>query len=330
MILADKIINERKKNGWSQEELAEMLDVSRQSVSKWEGAQSVPDLQKIIKMAEIFSVSTDYLLKDEIEPEMRTEVAAPEDRSSSLRKVTMEEAAEYIGMRKQRLPKIGLGVFLCITSPVMLIFLAGLSEGRILGLTETAAMAIGLVFLFAHIGLAVFLFITNGSKLSKFDYLEREEFDSGYGVDGMAREKLAENESLNTRALTIGVMLCVLGAVPLVITSVMQAPNAVIVSMVCLLLIMVAVAVYLFISVCAVIGSYKVLLQTEDYSPEAKRKNKKLEGLSRVYWLAVVVIFLATSFITNRWDRTWIIWAVSGVLFALIRVIAESLISPDR
>ena len=69
MILADKIINERKKNGWSQEELAEMLDVSRQSVSKWEGAQSVPDLQKILKMAEMFGVSTDYLLKDEMEPE---------------------------------------------------------------------------------------------------------------------------------------------------------------------------------------------------------------------------------------------------------------------
>ena len=67
MILADKIINERKKNGWSQEELAEKLSVSRQSVSKWEGAQAVPDLQKIIAMADIFGVSTDYLLKDEIE-----------------------------------------------------------------------------------------------------------------------------------------------------------------------------------------------------------------------------------------------------------------------
>ena len=39
-----------KKNGWSQEELAEQLSVSRQSVSKWEGAQAVPDLQKIILM----------------------------------------------------------------------------------------------------------------------------------------------------------------------------------------------------------------------------------------------------------------------------------------
>ena len=50
MILADKIINERKKNGWSQEELAEKLSVSRQSVSKWESAQSTPDLQKIIQI----------------------------------------------------------------------------------------------------------------------------------------------------------------------------------------------------------------------------------------------------------------------------------------
>ena len=44
MILAEKIMEERKKNGWSQEELAEKLSVSRQAVSKWESAQSIPDL----------------------------------------------------------------------------------------------------------------------------------------------------------------------------------------------------------------------------------------------------------------------------------------------
>lgn len=46
MFLADKIINLRKKAGWSQEELAGRLGVTRQSVSKWEGAQSVPDIEK--------------------------------------------------------------------------------------------------------------------------------------------------------------------------------------------------------------------------------------------------------------------------------------------
>ena len=66
MILADKIIDLRKKNGWSQEDLAEQLDVSRQSISKWESAQSVPDMARILRMSELFGVSTDYLLKDEL------------------------------------------------------------------------------------------------------------------------------------------------------------------------------------------------------------------------------------------------------------------------
>ena len=66
MIFADKIIELRKKAGWSQEELAVQLGVTRQSVSKWEGAQSVPDLEKIVQMSHLFGVTTDYLLKDEI------------------------------------------------------------------------------------------------------------------------------------------------------------------------------------------------------------------------------------------------------------------------
>ena len=69
MILAEKITEERKKNGWSQEELASRIGVSRQAVSKWESAGAVPDLQKILQLAELFGVSIDYLLKDEMEPE---------------------------------------------------------------------------------------------------------------------------------------------------------------------------------------------------------------------------------------------------------------------
>ena len=68
MIFADKLVDLRKKSGWSQEELAEKLNVSRQAVSKWEGAQSVPDMARIIQLSELFGVSTDYLLKDSLEP----------------------------------------------------------------------------------------------------------------------------------------------------------------------------------------------------------------------------------------------------------------------
>ena len=66
MILAEKIMSLRKRLGWSQEELANRLGVSRQSVSKWESAAAVPDVGKITQMSDLFGVSTDYLLKDDM------------------------------------------------------------------------------------------------------------------------------------------------------------------------------------------------------------------------------------------------------------------------
>ena len=67
MIFADKLIRLRKQAGLSQEELASELNISRQSVSKWEQAQSISDLDKIIQLSTFFNVSTDYLIKDQIE-----------------------------------------------------------------------------------------------------------------------------------------------------------------------------------------------------------------------------------------------------------------------
>lgn len=78
MTFADKLIRLRKINGMSQEDLAEELGVSRQAISKWEGMLSVPDLQNVLKISELFNVTTDYLLKDNI-GEDRKLVAAPQE-----------------------------------------------------------------------------------------------------------------------------------------------------------------------------------------------------------------------------------------------------------
>ena len=64
MKLFVKIQQLRKQNGMSQEKLAQLLGVSRQSVSKWESGQSLPEIDKIIQLSNIFEVTTDYLLKD--------------------------------------------------------------------------------------------------------------------------------------------------------------------------------------------------------------------------------------------------------------------------
>lgn len=67
MKLADKIIMLRKQAGWSQEELANQLGVSRQAISKWESSQSLPDIDKIISLAKLFNTTTDDLLLDDHE-----------------------------------------------------------------------------------------------------------------------------------------------------------------------------------------------------------------------------------------------------------------------
>ena len=106
MILADKIIDLRKKAGWSQEELAEKLAVTRQSVSKWEGAQSIPDMDKVVQMSRLFGVTTDYLLKDEIEAAEPT--VNEDDHQPPLRRVTIGEASDYLALRRAAAPRIAL------------------------------------------------------------------------------------------------------------------------------------------------------------------------------------------------------------------------------
>lgn len=62
MTLGEKILALRKSRGWSQEQLADELNVSRQSVSKWELGEAAPELDKIVLLSKVFSVSTDELL----------------------------------------------------------------------------------------------------------------------------------------------------------------------------------------------------------------------------------------------------------------------------
>ena len=136
MILADKIIELRKKSGMTQDELAEKLGVSRQSVSKWEGAQSTPDLARILKLAEIFSVSTDVLLKDELELEQNistenietVSVKAHVETEPPLRPVSMAEAVEYLEKNSKKALYVAAGVALCILSPVAAILFEILFE----------------------------------------------------------------------------------------------------------------------------------------------------------------------------------------------------------
>ena len=123
MILADKIITLRKKAGWSQEELASQLGVTRQSVSKWEGAQSVPDMDKVVQMSRLFSVTTDFLLKDELSEEE----PAPEGGVNHSAMQALLEEEDYTRENKAKSPVIGAvsGIYWLLVTAVYLFYTFG-------------------------------------------------------------------------------------------------------------------------------------------------------------------------------------------------------------
>ncbi|MGN1024392.1 MAG: helix-turn-helix domain-containing protein [Lachnospiraceae bacterium] len=178
MILADKIVNLRKKAGWSQEEMAEKLGVSRQAVSKWESAQSVPDLNKILALSKTFGVSTDYPLRDECgEPEEVAEPAALDDGGEKLLPVSLEEANAFLAQERALAPRIACGVFLCIVSSVPLLLLTGAQEAHRIRMTREQASASGVALLLLLVGIGVFwMVLVSGVWDSYQVLLEEGEF----------------------------------------------------------------------------------------------------------------------------------------------------------
>ena len=319
MIFADKLIRLRKKSGWSQEELAEQMGVSRQSISKWEGAQSIPDLEKIIKLAKLFSVSTDYLLLDELGDEQTEAPALPGEERPALRRVSMEEANAFLEIKAETAGWIAFGVFLCILSPICLLLLAGLSEMPGSGISGGLAAAIGLTVLLVMVAAAVAIFVYSGGKTSAFEYLDSQIFETEYGVSGMVKERREQYRERYMRNNIIGVCLCILAAIPLFGSAALEVDNPLLpVGLLCATLVTVAFGVRLLVRSGTVWGGFERLLEEGEYTREEKKKQPLISKISQVYWTLALAGYLAYSFITNGWDRSWIVWPVAAVLFPAV------------
>lgn len=326
MILADKIIENRKKNGWSQEDLAEKLGVSRQSVSKWESAQAIPDLKKILQLSEVFGVSTDYLIRDEIEEGPALE-QAPVDNGleETVRSVSMEEAVSFLKYNETASRWISTGVMLCILSPVLLVLLGGLAEAGFIQMEVPLAETGGTGVLLIMIAAAVGMFIREGMRGKKYEYLEKIDIDTEYGVNGMVKEQRDAYAETHSRRMIIGVMMCIISAVPLLGAQMSRYSNntdLLPILGVTLLLVMCAAGVKLIVFTCTRQGGFDRLLEEGDYT----RLNKKAGRYDGVYWAIATAVYLGWSFATSRWEFTWIVWPVAGVMFAAYREIMKAIV----
>jgi len=317
MILADKIIRLRKKNGWSQEELAEKMNVSRQAVSKWEGAQTVPELEKILMLSQLFGVTTDYLLKDEIENEEFTH----DDAASGIKRVTFAEANEYIEHRKKASLLIALGVFLCIISPSALIILAAAPFFYNIPMGFSVLMGVIILLLFVAVAIGIFSYC--GFKSNDFLYMQKD-FETEYGVVGMVKEKDDKFRPFGIASNIIATCLCILSPIPILTAAFFGNGFSICVS-VTVTLAVIGFAVMLYIIGTVRSLSMHRLMRDGDASKEAIKKGNIGKNIAAIYWLTATAIYIAWSFISGRWVFTWVLWPVAGVLFPLVYIICNSI-----
>lgn len=129
MTLGEKIQELRRKNGMSQDMLAEMLDVSRQAVSKWERDEAVPETDKIIRIAKAFSVSTDYLLLEEPpQPQPQPQPAAPQMPRHPSTGARIERFVRQHGYKAGYI-MMAVGALVCVIGLLVLCLMPGFGSG---------------------------------------------------------------------------------------------------------------------------------------------------------------------------------------------------------
>ena len=327
MIFADKLITLRKKAGWSQEELAEKLNVTRQSVSKWEGAQSVPDIDKILQLSCLFGVTTDYLLKDDAdEPEYT------EDDTSPLPRVTLAQANDYLAKARANAPKLALATALCVVAPIPLLALGALSEAGLFGIWDDLAGGIGLIALLVIIAAAVAIFMQCSASVRAYEFLQKQAIETEYGVTGLAKERRDAFAPQYDKANILGTVLCVLSAVP-VFAAMMVGASFLVSASICLVLALVACGVYAFVRVGTVRDAMDQLLEEGDYTRPNKAIKSRINALTAAYWLVVVAIFLWYTFGpqgNGQPQYSWFIWAIGGVVYAALVIAVKAFMKKNR
>lgn len=317
MIFADKLIILRKRHNMSQEELADKLNVTRQSISKWEGAQSVPDLQKVLQLSELFGVSTDVLLKDELQLDEENPQSA--EPKSYCRKVSIEETNGYLAHAAATAKRYGIATGLCIFSVVPLLACLSKQVTEVIG--QGIALLAGIILMFTVISLGVGTFIYSSFKNENYKFLDNTVFELQYGVKGILEERKKSYLPIFARNVIISVVLCILSVIPVIVVSV--AFEEYVMWGIVVTVIIICVASSLSVYSGTRWNSLQKLLSEGEYTFEGKKANRLAEKISGIYWPLILTIYLGYSFISGNWGKSWIVWPVAAVFYAVVAGIVE-------
>ncbi|MBQ8067709.1 MAG: helix-turn-helix domain-containing protein [Solobacterium sp.] len=342
-MIGEKIAELRRQNNMSQEELAERLGISRQSVSKWESGQSLPDIEKLPILSDLFHVSIDYLVKEDtvpatvtVEPEQKPneeplrEEETPfrdarfRDWQESVRKtffsnvpkeetgkyiLRKEEAEEFISLREQKGNRIASGVAECVASIVPIMAMLGISQ-LVPFVSEGSAATLGVVGMFIMVAHAVAGFINAAAIGKQYEFLNKTEILPEYEAEDLIRDRCPEMKRKSRSDITVGVVLCILSVTPMLIGAALtEMTDTLAFFCVGLMFLMVAEAVRRFVKAGFASGTVDRLMQKGEFSVQMKQRM----NFETIYWTIITVVYVTYSTVTGSWPTSWLIWVLAGI-----------------
>ena len=283
-------------------------------MSKWESAQSIPDLNKIIKLTEIFGVSTDFLLKEGAQAEGFTE----SEKAVNVRQVSLEQGLSYIDSKLHIAGLTVRGVALSVSSPMPLMFLLALASSEQSYLSSDMAVTLGIAGLLVMVAVGASFFIRINRHQDEIAPIENERFELSYGVHDVFSQKLKDFQLTYNKRLSLGVALFITSAIPFLAVAILSGRQDLTLLMLGVMFLIIATGLSIVIPASAQFDAYKYLLSEGDRDAGKSENTKNAEKLGAFYWPFLVAIYLGWSFWTMNWGITWIVFPVGAVAFAAL------------
>ena len=231
--------------------------------------------------------------------------------------MTDQDVERYFAVIRESGKQVAGGVGMILGGVAILILLQSIADLGII--SEKVAQALGVGGLLLLIAIAVYLFIMAGVKTDRYENLETKPVN----IDPYLRDriKLQKDEYLPVfgRTIAAGVFLILLGVIVLVTIGILDIGRVFLLQIsVVGLFAMIAIATTLFITGGTKMGAFDKLLNEGDYTRQKKADANFMEPFAGLYWMLVLGGYLAWSFIGNAWAISWVVWPISGVLFAAL------------
>ncbi len=296
MSLGSNLVFLRKKNGFTQEDLAEKMEVTRQTVSKWESESGYPEMEKILALCDLFACDMETLVRGKVEDS------------------DAHQTSDYDAHMNRFTRSICLGAAVAIFGVTM--FLAALA----FGLNE----AIATMILMGFIAVSASFFITGG--IAHSTYIKKHPFIKPF----YKKEEIEAFDRKFPILIATGAVIVLLGVI-LLIGSDALAPTAGFFKerwedlFVAVFMLFVTVAAPVFIY--AGIQKYKYDLDTYNKEnarhEESTEESKKIEKWSGVIMMTAVIAFLVLGFVFRLWNIGWIVFPVGGILCGIVSLILK-------